>query len=267
MEHLEEAHAAVASRVGTPDVAVILGSGLGGYAESIADADEIEYAQIPHMPRSAVAGHAGNLVIGTRHGKRIAVLQGRLHLYEGHTADAVVFGVRLLGTLGAKALLVTNAAGAVSPKLGPGDLMVIDDQLNLTGQSLRGTHDERMGERFIDMTEAFDPALIDIATSVATRQGFELKRGIYAGLLGPAYETPAEIRMLRTLGADAVGMSTVLEVIAARQLGIRVLGISCITNLGAGMGDQPLSHAEVTATAAKVRGRFEALISGILENM
>lgn len=265
MEHLEEARAAIAARVGAPDVAMVLGSGLGGYADSLADADAMSYSHIPHMPSAGVEGHDGNLVVGTRGATRIAILQGRLHLYEGHPADTVVFGVRLLAALGAKTLFVTNAAGAVSPALTPGDLMVIEDQLNLTGTSLGGGDDDGTGPRFVDMTRAFDPRLIRIATAVANEQGFVLKRGVYAGLRGPAYETPAEIRMLRTLGADAVGMSTVLEVMAARRLGMRILGISCITNLGAGMSDGPLDHAEVTATAERVRTRFEALLSGVLE--
>ncbi|RLB39027.1 MAG: purine-nucleoside phosphorylase, partial [Deltaproteobacteria bacterium] len=180
----------------------------------------------------------------------------------------VVFGVRLMAMLGAEILIVTNAAGGISPELEAGDLMAITDQLNLTGSSsLVGPNDEQLGPRFLDMTTAFDPSLIETASSVAAALGFELERGVYAGLLGPAYETPAEVRMLGTLGADAVGMSTVLEVLAARHMGLRVLGISCISNLAAGISKSPLSHEEVTETAGRVRSRFESLLSGVLESM
>lgn len=215
------------------------------------------------MPLSAVAGHAGNLVVGLSGGKRVAAMQGRFHLYEGYTVQEVVFGVRLLSSIGAKTLVVTNAAGAISDDLAPGDLMAIVDQLNLTGHSLTG-RPETNQTRFVDMTEAFSTDLIAVADAAAKNTGVTLRRGVYAGLLGPAYETPAEVRMLRALGADAVGMSTVLEVIAARQLGMRVLGMSCISNLGAGMGTEPPSHEEVTATAARVRPQFEALLKGVL---
>jgi len=244
---------------------MVLGSGLGRYADTLEDARTIPYSQIPHMPLAGVSGHAGNLVVGRRGGKRVAAMQGRTHLYEGHGANDVTFGVRLLAWLGAKTLIVTNAAGGIDSRLRVGDLMAISDQMNLTGtSSLLGPNDEQLGPRFLDMTVAFDPRLIELATSVAADQGFELRRGVYAGLLGPAYETPAEIRMLRTLGADAVGMSTVLEVLAARHMGMRVLGISCISNLAAGVGEGPLSHADVEKTAARVRPRFESLLSGVL---
>jgi purine-nucleoside phosphorylase len=180
----------------------------------------------------------------------------------------VVFGIRLMAQLGARTLFVTNAAGGIASSFAPGDLMAITDQLNLTGtSSLLGPNDERLGERFVDMTTAYDPSLIATANGVARQLGFELRQGVYAGLLGPAYETPAEVRMLRTLGADAVGMSTVLEVLAARHLGLRVLGISCISNLAAGLSDGPLSHDEVKDTATRVRSRFESLLTGVLESM
>jgi purine-nucleoside phosphorylase len=218
------------------------------------------------MPTAAVAGHAGNLVVGNRGARRIAAMQGRAHLYEGWGPRDVVFGVRLMAQLGARTLIVTNAAGGIAPHLVPGDLMAISDQLNLTGtSSLLGPNDERLGKRFVDMTDAYDRGLIDTASVVAQELGFELRRGVYAGLLGPAYETPAEVRMLRTLGADAVGMSTVLEVLAARHLGMRVLGISCISNLAAGLSDRPLSHEEVQETGRRVAARFESLLSGVLE--
>jgi purine-nucleoside phosphorylase len=268
MEALDQAKAAVADQAGTVDVAMVLGSGLGDYANTLEAPHTIPYGEIPHMPLSSVSGHAGNLVTGTRAGKRIAIMQGRTHLYEGNSPDEVVFGVRLMALLGAQTLIVTNAAGAISPGLEAGDLMTITDQLNLTGtSSLIGANDEGWGPRFLDMTAAFDPQLIEMANGVAVELGFELKRGVYAGLLGPAYETPAEVRMLRTLGADAVGMSTVLEVLAVRHLGLQVLGISCISNLAAGISKGPLSHHEVQATAARARPRFESLLSGVLEAM
>ncbi len=268
MEALEQAKNAIASRTGKADIALVLGSGLGDYANSLEDARAIPYAEIPHMPLSGVQGHAGNLVMGHGAGKRVVAMQGRAHLYEGNSPGEVVFGVRLMGLLGAETLIVTNAAGGIAQDLEAGDLMAIRDQLNLTGtSSLIGPNDERRGPRFLDMSAAFDPELIEVASGLATGLGFELRHGVYAGLLGPAYETPAEVRMLRTLGADAVGMSTVLEVLAARHMGLRVLGISCISNLAAGISKVPLSHEEVTETAARVRPHFEALLSSVLESI
>ena len=268
IEALEEAVQAVRDRIDHVDVAMVLGSGLGGYADGLTGARAIPYGQIPHMPVSGVSGHAGNLVAGSQGGKRVVAMQGRAHLYEGHSPRDVVFGVRLMAQLGAQTLIVTNAAGGIASTLQAGDLMVITDQLNLTGTScLTGPNDKRLGSRFVDMTDAFDPSLVELASGVAAGLGFKLQRGVYAGLLGPTYETPAEVRMLRTLGADAVGMSTVLEVIAARHMGLRVLGISCISNLAAGLGEEPLSHDDVKETAGRVRDRFEALLSGIVESM
>ena len=268
MEALEQAKEAIGSRTAEADVAMVLGSGLGDYADSLEDAQSIPYGEIPHMPLSSVSGHAGNLVVGRRAAKRVVAMQGRAHLYEGNSPSEVAFGVRLMALLGAKTLIVTNAAGAIAPDLGAGDLMAIRDQLNLTGtSSLVGPNNDRQGPRFLDMSAAFDPELIETASGVATGLGFELRRGVYAGLLGPAYETPAEVRMLRTLGADAVGMSTVLEVLAARHMGLRVLGISCISNLAAGISKGPLSHDEVQQTTGRVRSRFAALLSGVLESI
>jgi len=268
MDALNQAKEAVADRIGNVEVAMVLGSGLGDYANGLEDARVIPYGEIPHMPLSSVQGHAGNLVTGQKAGRRIVAMQGRAHLYEGHSAGEVAFGVRLMAALGAETLIVTNAAGGIEPGLEPGALMAITDQLNLTGvSSLVGPNDEQRGPRFLDMTTAFDPALIETASGVADVQGFELRRGVYAGLLGPAYETPAEVRMLRTLGADAVGMSTVLEVLAARHMGLRVLGISCISNFAAGISKSPLSHEEVQETTGRVRSRFESLLSGVLESM
>ena len=268
-EELDQAKAAIRSLSALqPEVALILGSGLGAYAQSLTDRRAIPYAEIPHMPLSGVAGHQGNLVMGRQGGKAVVAMQGRAHLYEGYTAKEVVFGLRLMAWLGAETVIVTNAAGGIAPELEVGDLMAITDQLNLTGtSSLLGPNDERLGPRFVDMTQAYDPSLIVTASEVAEGQGLTLRRGVYAGLLGPAYETPAEIRMLRALGADAVGMSTVLEVLAARHVGCRVLGISCISNLAAGMSEQPLSHDDVHETARRVQPRFEALLSGILKSL
>lgn len=266
-EHLEEARAAVLRLADAPEVALVLGSGLGPYADTLADRQAIPYVEIPHMPLPAVPGHAGNLVCGTGGGRRVAAMQGRFHLYEGHSVDAIVFGVRLLASLGAKTLVITNAAGGIAEDLAVGDLMAIVDQLNLTGRNLTRAADASVRQKFIDMSEPFDRTLIDLADRTAEDVGIALRRGVYAGLLGPAYETPAEVRMLRGFGADAVGMSTVLEVIAARQAGMRVLGISCITNLGSGIGGVPLDHEDVTKTALRVRSRFESLMSGILEQV
>lgn len=268
MEALDQAVEAVRKHAGKADIAMVLGSGLGDYADALEEAHAIPYAQIPRMPLSSVSGHAGNLVTGRKAGKQIVVMQGRAHLYEGRSAAEVVFGVRLMGRLGAETLIVTNAAGGIAPELDPGDLMAITDQLNLTGtSSLIGPNDDLLGTRFVDMTEAFAPDLIELASGVANDLGFELKRGVYAGLLGPAYETPAEVRMLRTLGADVVGMSTVLEVLAARHMKMRVLGISCVSNLAAGLSAGPLSHQEVQDTARRVQSRFRALLSGILDSL
>ena len=268
MERVAKAKEAIEARAGSPEVAMVLGSGLGGFADRFEDATVIPYSEIPWMPVSTVSGHSGNLVIGRISDKRVAAMQGRTHLYEGRSAEEVVFGTRLMAGLGAKTLIITNAAGGIDPSFAPGDLMLITDQLNLTGtSSLLGPNDEMLGPRFPDMTHAFDPALIADAERVAAKIDLSLRHGVYAGLLGPAYETPAEVRMLKTLGADAVGMSTVLEVLAARHMGLRVLGISCITNLAAGLSDAPLSHDEVTETAARARKHLEGLLLGVLEGI
>jgi purine-nucleoside phosphorylase len=249
----------------SPKVALVLGSGLGSFADSLEQKRVIPYEQIEGMPRSNVVGHAGKLVIGEVGSLTVAAMQGRVHLYEGHPVCDVVFGVRLLKHLGATTLVITNAAGGAGDGLEAGDLMLIEDHLNLTGTScLLGANEDELGVRFPDMSEAYERALMKTADSVAAAQGFGLKRGVYAGLLGPSYETPAEIRMLKRLGADAVGMSTVLEVIAARHMGMRVLGISCITNLAAGISPTLLSHDEVTETANRVKAKFEGLLRGVL---
>ena len=252
----------------TPKVALVLGSGLGRFADSLASQTVIPYDRIHGMPTSKVVGHAGNLVIGEVGAMPVVAMQGRVHLYEGHPTAEVVFGVRLMRHLGASILIITNAAGGCGESLSAGDLMLIEDHINLTGQScLIGPNEDELGVRFPDMSEAYDRRLRALALEVAEAQGTTLARGVYAGLLGPSYETPAEIRMLCKLGADAVGMSTVLEVIAAKHLGMQVLGVSCITNLAAGISASPLSHDEVTETATRVRETFEALLRGVLERL
>lgn len=246
----------------------MLGSGLGPLADQIEDCVSVDYSELPGMKTSAVIGHAGRLRAGRLFGRQVIAMQGRVHLYEGHSPADVVRGVRLMLKLGARTLLVSNAAGGIRDDLTPGTLMVIDDQINLTGQScLQGPEDPALGPRFPDMSEAYDLQLRATAQRVAAHAQVPIASGVYAGLLGPSYETPAEIRMLRVLGADAVGMSTVLEVIAARHMGARVLGISCITNLAAGISKKPLSHAEVEQTARESRDRFSRLIEGILTEL
>jgi purine-nucleoside phosphorylase len=230
----------------SPTVGVVLGSGLGAFGDLLEE--RIAYRDLTGMPESRVPGHAGNLRVGHLSGVGVACLQGRVHLYEGHGADAVAFGVRLLAELGCRAVLLTNAAGSVAGDLSPGDLMLITDQLNLTGRGL----DFDAAAPFTDMTEAYDGRLRALAQHAGSAAGIALREGVYAGLLGPAYETPAEVRMLRSLGADAVGMSTVLEVTALRRVGVRVGAISCITNRGAGLSPVHPSHADVQDVAAKV---------------
>ena len=268
MQELIAARDAIRRQLGgaTIEVGLVLGTGFGPYAERLEDACWIPYEQIPHMPMATVSGHHCNPVVGNQGERKVAAMQGRFHLYEGYSPEEVVFGVRLMGLLGATTLIVTNAAGGICKDFEAGDFMLLTDQINLTGKSaLIGPKDERLGPRFVDMTQAFDPQLIEIADRVATRQGIPLRRGVYACTLGPEYETPAQIRALRAMGVDAVGMSTALEVVAARQMGIRVLGISCITNPAAGDAEAPLSHEEVERVSLQVRPSSQALLSGILE--
>ena len=248
-----------------PQVGLILGSGLGAYADKLAAGTAIDYAEIPSFPRSAVEGHRGRLVFGERAGVRCVAMQGRVHMYEGHSAAAVAFPARVLIGLGAKILIVTNAAGGLDPSWPPGTLMLIRDHINLlTEHPLRGPNDHRLGPRFPDMTRAYAPELRAIAKQAAAAAGIALEEGVYVAMPGPTYETPAEVKMLRLLGADATGMSTVPEVIVARHMGARVIGISCIPNQAAGITGEPLSHDEVTATASRVRTTFEALLDAIL---
>jgi purine-nucleoside phosphorylase len=267
-DDLQTAAAFVRQKIGDRSISIgmILGSGLGAYAETLENPVFIDYAEIPGFPSSTVQGHAGRLVIGEKAGLGCAAMQGRVHFYEGHSLQTAVFPARTLITLGAKTLLITNAAGGLEHP--PGTLMVIRDHLNLFPENpLRGENDERLGPRFPDMTRAYAPELRELAHRAAESMDLELGEGVYAGLPGPAYETPAEVRMLKTLGASAAGMSTVPEVIAANHMGARVLGISCITNKAAGLSDQALSHDEVTETASRIRDTFVGLLDAILREL
>ena len=245
-------------------IGIVLGSGLGGLAKSIQDSVRIPFAEIPGFPAATVAGHDGALILGQLGGRQVAALSGRFHMYEGHPAGLAGFPVRVLRALGARDLFVSNAAGGISPRLAVGDLMMISDHLNLMGTNpLIGPANP--GEpRFPDMTDAYDPGLRRVLRTTAEKLGIDLREGVYAGLLGPSYETPAEVKMLRGLGADAVGMSTVPEVIVARALGMRVAGVSCITNAAAGVTGAALSHSEVLETTARVGAKFESLVTKFL---
>jgi purine-nucleoside phosphorylase len=252
-----------------PCAAVILGSGLGAFAAQLARPAVIPYAEIPEFPVSRVVGHAGRLVLGDLASPAgpvtVAALQGRVHGYEGWRAEDVAFGARVVALLGARVLVVTNASGGVNPDLVPGDLVRITDHLNLSGANpLTGSNDERLGRRFPDMTEAYDDALGAILDETAARLGVPLRRGVYACMAGPSYETPAEIRMLRALGADLVGMSTVPEVIAARHMGVKVAGVSLVANRAAGLSGTPLSHEEVAAVAAREGERVAGLLAAFV---
>ena len=268
-DQVKEAADAVRARVPVvPEIAVILGSGLGGFADSLGGAVSMPYASLPHWPESRVIGHPGKLVVGTVKNRPVAALAGRCHMYEGHDAGTVAFAVRTLGLLGVKTLILTNAAGGVNTGFAQGALMVIDDHINLMGQNpLVGANDERFGPRFPDMTEVYSVRLRGIADQAARARGVPVSHGVYVAVHGPSYETPAEIRYLRTIGADAVGMSTVPEAIAARHMGVDVLGISCITNMAAGVLPQPINHEEVLETTRRVRGSFVALLEGIIERL
>jgi purine-nucleoside phosphorylase len=248
-----------------PQIALVLGSGLGAFADELASATRIPYQKIPGFPRSTVTGHTGSLVIGKSGEVPVAAMQGRVHLYEGYSSREVIFPMRVLGRLGIRAAILTNAAGAINLDYSQGALVVIRDHINLQGKNpLIGPNDERFGPRFPDMSAAYFQPYREIALREAKRLGLAVHEGVYAALSGPSFETPAEIRYLKTIGADLVGMSTVPEVIAARQMGIRVLGISCATNMAAGILDQPLSHAEVLETGERVKGQFIALLRAVI---
>ncbi|MBY9081553.1 purine-nucleoside phosphorylase [Paenibacillus sp. HN-1] len=266
---IQEAAAYIKSKgAGTPDIGLILGSGLGILADLIKDGISIPYHDIPHFPVSTVEGHEGELLIGTIEGRKVVMMKGRFHMYEGYGPETTAFPVRVMKELGVKSLLVTNAAGGVNTGYTPGDLILLTDHLNLTGRNpLIGPNDPELGVRFPDMSEPYSRRLLQAARDVAKEQNFTFREGVYAGLLGPTYETPAEIVMLRRLGADAVGMSTVSETIVARHAGIEVLGISCITNMAAGILNQPLSHDEVMETAERVRETFLGLVLALIPKM
>ncbi len=264
----ESSSDALADRLGEfrPDFGLVLGSGLGFFAEErIATPITVPYGELPDFPRSTVAGHVGRFVAGRIGEARVLCMQGRLHYYEGYGLDEVTLPIRIMAKLGIKDLLLTNAAGGIRSELRPGDLMMIEDHINFIGQNpLRGQNLDFFGLRFPDMTETYSKARRELIEAVAQEQGFPLKRGIYLATSGPSFETPAEIRAFRTLGADAVGMSTVPECIVARHCGIRVMGISCITNSAAGMNEKPLTHEDVAETAVQVKRPFGELVQGII---
>lgn len=246
-------------------VAIVLGSGLGAFAEDLTELTEIRYDEIPGFARSTVEGHAGRLVIGRAGDVTVAAMQGRFHFYEGYSLEEVTFPIRVLKLLGVRTIVLTNAAGTLNIDFTPGSLMVIGDHLNLLGDNpLRGQNDERFGPRFPDMTNVYASGLQDIVMEEANAMGLEVRRGVYAALAGPSYETPAEIHMLRSLGADVVGMSTVPEAIVARHMCMEVVGISCITNLAAGVSDKPIDHSQVMAIGEQVRGKFTELLGRVI---
>jgi purine-nucleoside phosphorylase len=265
-DRVEEAASFLRERLrDIPRIAVVLGSGLGAFADRLDGARRVPYSEIPHWPGSTVVGHAGTLVCGASAGRTVLTLAGRAHFYEGHGMPTVTFATRVLGRLGVKTLVLTNAAGGINTSFTPGTLMVIDDHINLMGSNpLVGPNDDRFGVRFPDMTSVYAPRLRAIADEAATAAGVGVRHGIYVGLHGPSYETPAEIRFLRTIGADAVGMSTVPEAIVARHMGLEVLGISCITNPAAGVLPEPLRHDEVMEVADRVSEEFMALLEAIV---
>ncbi len=248
-----------------PKVAVVLGSGLGAFGDELREPTRVPYQAIPFFPRSTAAGHAGQLVIGKSGEVPVAAMQGRVHLYEGYSARNVAFPIRVLARMGVKSAILTNAAGGINLEYKQGALVVINDHINLQGHNpLVGENDDRFGPRFPDMTRAYHKAYLEIALAEAKRLKLETHQGVYAALLGPSYETPAEIRYLRAIGADLVGMSTVAETIAARQMGVRVLAISCVTNMAAGILDKPLDHREVLETGERVKGQFIALLTAVI---
>ncbi len=265
-EKISEAAAAIRARcVTSPVIGLILGSGLGEFSDRLERSESIPFEEIPHFPSPTIAGHAGRLVVGETMGAPTAALSGRVHYYEGHSMAEVVFPVRVLRALGVRRLVVTNAAGGINGAFRPGDLMLVRDHINLMGANpLVGPNLEELGPRFPDMSEAYDSGMREAALRAAARAGLELRVGTYVALAGPSYETPAEIRMCRILGADAVGMSTVPEVIAANHMGMRVLGLSCITNMAAGLLPRKLSHDEVIHTTERTRDKFTRLLTAVI---
>lgn len=269
MQEITEAKAYIQSKMNVvPEIGVILGSGLGSLADEITNAVSIPYGEIPHFSKSEAVGHANELVIGELEGKTIVAMKGRYHYYEGYSLQEVTFPVRVLKALGIEKLVITNACGAINTDFEAGELMLITDHLNLVGSNpLIGKNNDELGPRFTDVSEVYNRELRAVATKVAEEQDIVLREGVYAWWSGPVYETPAEIRMMRVLGADAVGMSTVPEAVVAVHAGLKVLGVSCLTNMACGILDEPLSHDEVLATAAKSRSAFIGLIKGILKEM
>jgi purine-nucleoside phosphorylase len=267
VDRLEEAAALVRGRTSLrPAIGVVLGSGLGAFADALEEAVAVPFAEIPHFPASTVVGHTGALAVGRSRGVPVAVMKGRVHFYEGYGLDQVVFPVRVLGRLGVKTLVLTNAAGAINPAFAPGELMVIEDHVNLLGNPLLGPNEEALGPRFPDMSEVYDRGLRDVAEAACRASSVRCHRGVYVSLTGPSYETPAEIRMFRTMGADAVGMSTAPEAIAARHMGMRVAGLSCLTNMAAGVTERKLDHREVLETGERVKaGLLEVLARIVTE--
>jgi purine-nucleoside phosphorylase len=257
-----------------PKLAIILGSGLGNFASQVENATTIPYAEIPHFPQSTVVGHSGKLVLGTIAGVPIAVMQGRVHAYEGYSMAQVTFPTRVLGLLGVRQLIVTNAAGGINTRYGQGAIVAISDHINLTGTNAAlGPNEPRFGilpstgQRFFDMSTAYSPALRKLAIAEAAKQSWTLNEGVYLAVLGPSYETPAEIRAFRTLGADLVGMSTVHEVIIARHMGIEVLGLSVVTNMAAGVLDQPINHEEVMDIGRRIESQFTSLLTALIPQL
>lgn len=265
MRKIDTAAEALRARIGEARIGVILGSGLGDYAATLPGMITIPYAEVPGLPRSTVPGHAGEFVYAPDYATLF--MRGRFHAYEGYDLSDVVMPVRVMARLGVKTLIVTNAAGGVNTLYEPGDLMVIEDHISFAENPLRGENLAELGPRFSDMSKAYDPLLIALAHEVAGDRGTPLRQGVYFYMRGPSFETPAEIRALRTLGADAVGMSTAPEVVTARHSGMKVMGISCISNMAAGILDQPLNHEEVIETGERVKGTFAALIDGILRRL
>lgn len=256
----------IRSRTATrPRLGLVLGSGLGDFADKVEDRISIAYSEIPNFPLSTVEGHSGKLVVGTIGGVPVAIMQGRVHAYEGYSVREVTFPTRVLGLLGVERLIVTNAAGGINTSYGQGAIVAISDHINLTGtNAVVGPNEPRFGQRFFDMSAAYSPTLRRLAGEEAVRQGWKLNEGVYLAVLGPSYETPAEIRAFRTLGADLVGMSTVHEVIVARHMGIEVLGLSVVTNMAAGVLEQPINHEEVMETGRRIAGQFTGLLTALI---
>lgn len=269
LDRLKEAAAFLENRFGeAPPAALVLGSGLGDFVDGLPGMETLPYREIPHFPVSAVVGHAGKLSVGEYEGRKFCALQGRVHYYEGHTPGEITFSVRAVALWGARDFVITNAAGGIRSDLKPGDLLLLGDHINLMGiNPLHGPPLDALGEPFPDLSEAYDRALLQLARRCGKELGLDLKEGVYVALAGPSYETPAEIRMCRTLGADAVGMSTVPEVIALNHMGRRVLAISCISNMAAGVLPQKLRHQEVLETATRVRRVFSQLILKIIASL